>query len=125
MSLRVFDLISMGNASRTATTQTTGLHVCARCGSGLVQPTRWEQTDSRGEWRLWRRCPECEWSGEGVFGERQIDAYDEALDDGAEAIAGALAELERESMRRLADAFTTALEADLLSADDFRWTPQP
>lgn len=110
----------MSNVSRTETTETAGLHVCPRCGSKLVQPTCWEQTSPRGSWRLWRRCPECEWCGDSVHGEHEIDAYDQELDEGTEALASVLEELERESMRRVVDAFATALEADLLDADDFR-----
>jgi transcription elongation factor Elf1 len=109
----------MTNASRTDTTKLPGLHVCPKCGSELVQPTCWEQTEQRGCWRLLRRCPECEWFGDSVHGEREIDAYDEALDDGTEALACQLAELERESMQRAADIFATALAADLITADDF------
>lgn len=109
----------MSNASRTDT-KSTGLHVCPECGSKLVQPTCWEQTSPRGHWRLWRRCPECEWCGDSVHGEREIDAYDEELDDGTEALASILEELERESMQRVVESFATALEADLLTADDFR-----
>lgn len=110
----------MNNASRTGTKAGTGLHVCPECGSNLVQPTRWEQTAKRGHWRLWRRCPECEWRCDGIHGEHEIDAFDEALDDGAEALSAKLAELERESMRRVVEAFSTALAADLITADDFR-----
>lgn len=110
----------MRNASRPETQTNTGLHVCPECASNLVQPTRWEQTASRGHWRLWRRCPECEWRSDGIHGEGEIDAYDEALDDGTEAIATKLEELEREYMERLAEAFSTALAADLITADDFR-----
>ncbi len=108
----------MSNASRTETR--TGLHVCPRCGSNLVQPTRWEQTEKRGHWHLWRRCPECEWCNDGVHDEGEIDAFDEALDEGAEALAAELRELEREGMRQIADVFATALAADLITADDFR-----
>jgi hypothetical protein len=110
----------MSNASRIDTTRSTGLHVCPECGSVLVQPTCWEQTEPRGHWRLWRRCPECEWLGDGVHGEREIDAYDDALDDGTETLARRLEALERESMLRVADSFTKALAADLITADDFR-----
>lgn len=109
----------MHKASRTKTKPDTGLHVCPECSSNLVQPTRWEQTAKRGHWRLWRRCPECEWRCDGIHGEPEIDAFDEALDDGAEALATELHELERESMRWMADAFATALAADLITADDF------
>jgi hypothetical protein len=85
-----------------------------------VQPTRWEQTAKRGHWRLWRRCPECEWCCDGIHGEGEIDAFDEALDDGAEELATELHELERERMREIAEIFSTALAADLITADDFR-----
>ncbi|HEX3174269.1 MAG TPA: hypothetical protein VHQ43_08635 [Solirubrobacterales bacterium] len=109
----------MDNASHTKTKAGTGLHVCPGCGSRLVQPIRWEQTASRGHWRLWRRCPECEWHADGVHGEREIDAYDEVLDDGTEAVAAKLEELERERMAQLVDAFATALAGDLITAEDF------
>jgi hypothetical protein len=109
----------MRNASRTETKAAAGLHACPQCGSNLVQPTRWEQTASRSHWRLWRRCPECEWRTDGVHGEPEIDAYDEVLDDGAEAIATRLEEFERESMCRVVEAFSTALAADLITAEDF------
>ncbi|HXS47171.1 MAG TPA: hypothetical protein VN756_06880, partial [Solirubrobacterales bacterium] len=106
--------------SRTGTRADTGLHICPECSSKLVQPTRWEQTAKRGHWRLWRRCPECEWHCNGIHGEHEIDAFDEALDDGAEALASELAEREREGMQHVVEAFSTALQADLITADDFR-----
>ncbi|MEX2448520.1 MAG: hypothetical protein WD404_07235 [Solirubrobacterales bacterium] len=109
----------MNEASQTKTKPPQRLHVCQECGSPLVQPTRWEQAGRRGHWRLWRRCPECEWTSVGTYGEPEIDAYDEALDDGAEALTCELEELEREGMRRLAESFATALRADLITADDF------
>ena len=85
--LRGFDRYAMADASRTDTRTATGLHVCPECGSALVQPTCWEQADERGHWRLWRRCPECEWRCDGVHGEAEIDAFDEELDRGTEALA--------------------------------------
>jgi hypothetical protein len=109
----------MNRVSHTRSKADGGLHVCPRCSSSLVQPTRWEQTAKRGHWRLWRRCPECEWRCDGIHGEREIDAFDEKLDDGAEALASELAEFERECLREIADAFSTALAADLITADDF------
>ncbi|MGB7587176.1 MAG: hypothetical protein WBM00_00550 [Solirubrobacterales bacterium] len=110
----------MNNASRTRTKGAKGLHVCSECGSPLVQPTCWEQTGDRGHWRLWRRCPECEWCCDSVHNEREIDAYDQELDNGTLALTEVLKDLERESMERIARAFGTALEADLITADDFR-----
>lgn len=110
----------MKETSRIESKAATGLHLCPQCGSSLVQPTRWEQTAKRGHWRLWRRCPECEWRSDGIFGEREIDAFDETLDDGAEALNHELEELERESMRDVTEVFAAALAADLITADDFR-----
>jgi hypothetical protein len=110
----------MGNSSHTRTKAVTGLHVCPACGSRLVQPTCWEQTADRARWRLWRRCPECEWRCDSVHSEHEIDAYDEELDSGAEALAKVLRELEQENMKRAAAAFSTALAADLITAEDFR-----
>jgi hypothetical protein len=111
----------MSNASRTGTKTkaATGLHVCPACSSKLVQPTCWEQTVSRGHWRLWRRCPECEWRCDGVYSEREIDAYDEELDNGTESLAAELKGLERENMQQIADTFAVAFAADLITADDF------
>ena len=105
--------------ARNQTKTAAGLHVCPECESQLVQPTRWEQTTDRTYWRLWRRCPECGWGCDGVFGEREIDDFDEKLDLGAQALADVLKALERESMQNVVESFATALAADLITADDF------
>ncbi len=109
----------MNKASRTET-KPEGLHICPQCRSDLVQPVRWEQAEQRNRWRLWRRCPECEWDGVGIYGEAEIDAYDETLDEGADEVSRELDELARERMRDLTEAFSAALAADLITADDFR-----
>lgn len=100
-------------------TSTQFLHVCPDCGSNLVQPTGWEQGDDRSHWRLWRRCPECEWTCDGVHGEREIDAFDEQLDLGANELFDELRALEHANMREMVDAFVAALWQDLIGADDF------
>ena len=95
------------------------LHICPRCGSALVQPTCWERADDRDRWRVWRRCPECEWSCHGVHGESEIDAFDEQLDLGAHALASELRALEHANMAAMTEAFVLGLAADLIGADDF------
>ena len=109
----------MDGASHTGTKTRAGLHVCDGCGSGLVQPTGWEQAGDRGHWRLWRRCPECEWCTDSVHGEREIDDFDEQLDFGTRELAEELPVLERTNMEHVIDTFVTALEADLIGPDDF------
>jgi hypothetical protein len=111
----------MRDASATSQTKAAlGLHICPSCASQLVQPTCWEQAGDRGHWRLWRRCPECEWHSNQVYGEAQIDAFDEELDLGTRALSDVLKTLEHENMQFVADTFAAALEADLITADDFR-----
>jgi len=95
------------------------LHLCPECGSDLVQPTFWEQAGDRAHWRVWRRCPECEWFSQGVHGEDEIDAFDEQLDRGAHELTEELRALEHANMSDMASAFVTALATDLIGADDF------
>ncbi len=109
----------MSYSGNNRTKQVKALHVCPECASGLVQPTAWEQTSDRAHWRVWRRCPECEWFCQGVHGEDEIDAFDEQLDIGAHELADELRALERSNMAAMADAFVVALAADLIGADDF------
>lgn len=109
----------MQNAPTGQTKTALGLHVCPRCSSALVQPTCWEQAGDRGHWRLWRRCPECEWQRDEVHGEAEIDAFDEELESGTRALSEVLKALEHENMQYVVDTFAAALEADLITADDF------
>ncbi len=95
------------------------LHVCARCGSGLVQPTCWEQVSDRTRWRVWRRCPECEWTGSSVHSTVEIDAFDEQLDAGASTLAEELRSMEHANMTTMVEVFLVALHDDLIGADDF------
>jgi hypothetical protein len=110
----------MRDASTSQTQTAAGLHVCPHCASPLVQPTCWEQAGDRGHWRLWRRCPECEWRKDEVHAEAAIDAFDEELDLGTRALSDVLKALEHENMQYVVDTFSAALDADLISADDFR-----
>jgi hypothetical protein len=97
------------------------LHVCPECTSELVQPVAWEQVSSpaRDEWRLWRRCPECEWCGDEVHNEASIDEYDEQLDFGTRELAEELRSLEQANMQEASDRFIAALQTDLILPEDF------
>jgi hypothetical protein len=114
-----FDKGEMGDPGNNRTKPSKALHVCPECGSGLVQPVAWEQARDRAHWRVWRRCPECEWFCQGVHDEDEIDAFDEQLDIGAHELADELRALEHSNMTTMADAFVVALTADLIGADDF------
>jgi ribosomal protein L37AE/L43A len=96
------------------------LHICPECGSKLVQPLSWQQEKERCHWRVWRRCPECEWVCEAVHDEIAIDAYDEQLDLGSLDLANELRALEHANMSEMAESFIQAMDGDLITADDFR-----
>jgi predicted RNA-binding Zn-ribbon protein involved in translation (DUF1610 family) len=114
-----FWLDSAGMAEPGTNSTRRSLHICPDCGSRLVQPTCWQQQENRSRWRVWRRCPECGWGGEGVHDEGEIDAFDEQLDLGSHELADQLHALERANMSEMADAFVVVLWSDLISADDF------
>ncbi|MBV8734985.1 MAG: hypothetical protein JO120_09425, partial [Solirubrobacterales bacterium] len=63
------------------TTGPRGLHVCAMCESELVQPVAWCEAGD-GRWELVLYCPNCHRSAEGVFGEAEVHALEEELDQG-------------------------------------------
>lgn len=116
--LPVLDIPGMGEFS-TNKTADHSLHICPECSSSLVQPTCWEQESDSSYWRVWRRCPECEWCHEGLHDELAIDAYDEQLDQGSRELAEELRTLQQANMREVTDVFITALQRDLIGADDF------
>ena len=93
------------------------LTVCRGCRSRYVIPTDWAARDA-ASWWIRLRCGECGASGEVVV----PDAVAQRYDRGMHAIARALDRLDRldrEAMAQEAEALATALELDLVNADDF------
>jgi hypothetical protein len=111
--------VSNGQTHTGQGTTRTALHLCPKCDSSLVQPVAWEQTSKPTEWRLWRRCPECEWYGDGVHQESEIDDFDEQLDFGTRELAEELRALEQSNMQEATDTFVAALQGDLILPEDF------
>ena len=64
-------------------------------------------------------CPECEWRGNGVYTQAQIDRYDRFLDEGACAVAVDLRALTRENMEHEVDSFRSALATGAVLPEDF------
>ena len=95
-----------------------GLEICPCCNSDLVYPVDWEPAEA-GRWRVSLRCPECESLGGGVYSQDVVDAFDEALDLGTEALLEALEQLARANLEDEVDRFLAALEADLILPEDF------
>ena len=94
------------------------LHVCPTCASGLVFPIDWAPAGQRG-WLVDLRCPDCEWTGSGIYAQGVVDKLDEALDDGTDAMLNDLAVLARANMEAEVDRFAAALRDDHLLPEDF------
>jgi hypothetical protein len=99
---------------------TTGrLDLCGACGEGFVCPVTWSESGP-ADWWLLLRCGSCGSSREVVASNAAVAEYDSQLDDGMQQINAAAEQLAREALAAQADALGTALDMDLLGADDFR-----
>lgn len=95
-----------------------GLHVCLDCESKLVYPTDWEE-EGPEKWYVDLHCPNCDWTGGGVFDQDILDEFDEELDRGMEELAADLGRLARSNMAEDVDRFISALKADAIHPMDF------
>ncbi len=94
------------------------LHICRHCASGLCHPVEWERAGPE-RWLLSLRCPNCEWTGSGVFSEAAIDGFDEELERGSQALLDDLERVARANMAEEIARFIAALKADALLPSDF------
>jgi len=108
----------------TETSDRTDLHICVSCDSRLVYPVDWEEVGMT-HWEVTLRCPNCEWSGSGVFEQLVVERFDEELDSATEALVGDLRRLMAANMEAEIERFVQALDVDALLPEDFgRPAPQ-
>jgi hypothetical protein len=98
--------------------ETADLHVCGTCDSGLVYPVEWEEAGAT-HWEVVLRCPNCEWSGTGVYEQQVVERFDEELDRGTEALVRDLKRLMQANMEDEIERFITALEGNHVLPEDF------
>jgi hypothetical protein len=94
------------------------LHICPDCRSDFVHPVEWEES-GREQWRVMRRCPVCEWTGEEIHSQEEVDLFDERLDDGTEILLRDLKRLAHANMVEEINLFVAALDADAILPEDF------
>jgi hypothetical protein len=94
------------------------LQLCLGCGSDLAYPVQWEESGPEN-WSLLLHCPNCDTYRKGIFGQRTVDAFDEALDRGTEALASDYEQLVRANMGEEIERFVAALDADAVLPEDF------
>jgi hypothetical protein len=94
------------------------LHICGGCQSELVYPVTWSEFGPT-HWEVTLRCPNCEWSGTGVYDQELVENFDEELDRGTEALVRDLKRLMQANMEDDVERFVTALNADQILPEDF------
>jgi len=94
------------------------LHVCGTCDSELVYPVDWQEAGAT-HWEVMLRCPNCEWSGTGVFEQDIVERFDEELDRGTEALVRDLRNLMQANMEDEIERFVSALDAGHIVPEDF------
>lgn len=94
------------------------LHVCPECACELVQPVAW--MEAAGDcWEITLSCPNCRWRNVGVYTDRQVETFEEQLDDGVETMLSDLQRLAHANMADEVDRFVAALRADFILPEDF------
>ena len=96
----------------------TDLHMCGTCNSDLVYPVEWEEAGST-HWQVALRCPNCEWTGTGIFEQDAVERFDEELDRGTEALVRDLRRLMHANMEDEIERFVAALGDDHILPMDF------
>ena len=93
---------------------------CGSCGQMLVQPIDWSLI-GRSHWRVSMRCPNCEWSGTGVFGQEAVGRGESrARPRHPQASVHRFTRVSRACMEAEVEAFAAALEGpDLTVQFDF------
>jgi hypothetical protein len=94
------------------------LELCLGCRSNLVYPLQWDESGPEN-WSVLLRCPNCDTYREGIFGQRTVDAFEEALGRGADALASDYQRLVRANMVEEIERFVGALDADAILPEDF------
>jgi hypothetical protein len=94
------------------------LHLCGTCECELVYPVDWDEAGET-HWEVTLRCPNCEWSGTGVFEQDLVERFDEELDRGTEALVRDLKQLMTANMEEEIERFVSALSAGHIMPEDF------
>ena len=95
---------------------------CTACGADFVHPVEWSPQDGENWWIL-LRCGACGASREETVPDAEAERYDQELDLAEHRMRRAAERLSQERLAEQADSFATALELDLIGAEDFARPP--
>jgi hypothetical protein len=91
---------------------------CTACGADFVYPVDWSPHDDRHWWIL-LRCGACGASREETVTDDVAARFDRALDRAEARMRRTADRISSERLAQQAEAFITALELDLIGAEDF------
>jgi hypothetical protein len=83
-----------------------------------VHPVEWSPNDG-GTWWMLLRCGACGATREEIVPDEEAERYDRELDSAEHRMRLAAERLSKELLEEQADRFATALELDLIGAEDF------
>ena len=83
-----------------------------------MYPVQWDESGPEN-WSVLLHCPNCDTHRKGIFCQRTVDAFEEALDRGAGALASDYERLVRANMVEEIERFVGALDADAILPEDF------
>jgi hypothetical protein len=95
-----------------------GLEHCPACACDLVHPVDWREAEGE-RWDIELQCPSCAWTHRGEFPQDVVERYDEALNEGTDALVDALERVSRENMEADIERFIDALHAGHIEPIDF------
>ena len=91
---------------------------CPACGADFVHPVEWGPKDADRWWML-LRCGACHMRREEIVSNLDAAQFDRELDIAVARMRREAEILSREQLAAEADRFATALELDLIGAEDF------
>jgi hypothetical protein len=94
------------------------LHRCGACQSELVQPVDWSPL-GKSYWQVTLHCPNCDWSGTGVFPQSVLERFDRELDRATDFLVAELNRIDLENLAEQVDRFARALADDHILPSDF------
>jgi len=95
---------------------------CSACGADFVHPVEWSP-HGEDEWWMLLRCGACGDTRERTVPDTEAERYDRELDQAEYRMERTAERLSRERLAEQAESFATALELDLIGAEDFRRPP--
>jgi hypothetical protein len=94
------------------------IELCPQCASDRVHPLDWREVEDM-RWELDVRCPDCRWTGSGVYEQPEVERYDDVLLAAAGDLTEELDRVTRENMAEHLERFRAALDADAITPFDF------